>query len=235
AKIYAHCLRRSGMRGRIVQTVQGLKAALTEERPDILVADILVEGEPVWDVLRAIKADPVHGKIPLVVVSVLDATTEARAIGAQGVFRKPINCHELILKLPDYLRERPPLALVVGDSGALRPRVLASLAALGYAAVEGATDDVVKTIERLRPDLLCLAVDSVGHESFRALMTLRHERPGLFLPVVVLGLEESTPYRVRLERYAIAALERASPERFDAAFAEAVSDAKALQNLTVKH
>ena len=237
AKAYAHCMKRAGMRGRVVRSISTLRAALALERPDVIVADVVVGGEPVWEVLQEIKTDPISGLAPLLLVSGLDAEQGAKSLGADACFRKPMDCEDLAKNLREFVGCRRPLALTVGADAQMQRRVVASLDRLGYLGVAGdPMMDSIKLIERYRPDLLCLQISTTQEEAFRALMTLRHERPGLALPVVAFGVDDLAPgYRARFERYAVASLEQSSDDDFEAAFARAIGDARALQSLVVRH
>jgi CheY-like chemotaxis protein len=62
-----------------------------EERPDVIVLDVLMPTQDGWEILQALKAHPAVGHIPVVVCSVLQDPTLALALGAAASLSKPLN------------------------------------------------------------------------------------------------------------------------------------------------
>jgi CheY-like chemotaxis protein len=76
-----------------------------EERPDVIVLDVLMPTQDGWEILQALKAHPTVGHIPVVVCSVLQDPTLALALGAATSLSKPLNRRELL----DTLEQCRPL------------------------------------------------------------------------------------------------------------------------------
>lgn len=60
-------------------------------KPAAIFLDILMPGFDGWDVLAALKADPVTATIPVFMISILSERTKALAAGADGIVMKPLD------------------------------------------------------------------------------------------------------------------------------------------------
>ena len=89
-------------------------------KPAAIFIDILMPGANGWDVLSALRSDPVTARIPVVMMSVLDDQKTARENGAAALMTKPIDGN----KLKDTLR-------IVRQAGAAVPAAGDRLAAAG--------------------------------------------------------------------------------------------------------
>jgi CheY-like chemotaxis protein len=72
------------------RSAQQMKAQLPENKPDLVLLDVLMPREDGWDMLQYLKAMPETAAIPVVVCSVLDEPGLALALGASEVLHKPI-------------------------------------------------------------------------------------------------------------------------------------------------
>lgn len=62
-----------------------------DRRPALILLDVVLQGEEDgWDVLDALKRDPLTQDIPIVIHSVTDNPRRAEQLGADGVVRKPV-------------------------------------------------------------------------------------------------------------------------------------------------
>lgn len=60
-------------------------------KPSAIFLDILMPGYDGWDVLAALKADPVTRDIPVLMISILSERSKALAAGADGILLKPLD------------------------------------------------------------------------------------------------------------------------------------------------
>jgi adenylate cyclase len=80
---------------------EGLKR-LAEQRPDLVLLDIMMPGMNGYEVCRAIRADPAHGVLPVVMITSLDPMQErikGLEAGADDFLTKPVDKDELAARL----------------------------------------------------------------------------------------------------------------------------------------
>jgi CheY-like chemotaxis protein len=67
-----------------------------ELRPDIITLDLLMPGKSGWQTLADLKQTPSTAAIPVIIVSVVDESKKALALGAAGYLVKPVSKEHLI-------------------------------------------------------------------------------------------------------------------------------------------
>jgi CheY-like chemotaxis protein len=87
----------------LVNAWQG-EEALTlarQARPAVILLDLVLSGIMGWEVLQALRADPVTRQIPVIIFSALDEADRAQAEGAAGYLRKPAYYQDFLAVLKD--------------------------------------------------------------------------------------------------------------------------------------
>ncbi|MHB0867427.1 MAG: ATP-binding protein [Thermoleophilia bacterium] len=77
---------------------QALKLA-RELKPSVITLDILLPKLDGWQVLQALKADPVTRDIPVIIISILEKSRRGLELGAFDYFVKPVEKKELLCRL----------------------------------------------------------------------------------------------------------------------------------------
>ncbi|MGZ5732855.1 MAG: adenylate/guanylate cyclase domain-containing protein [Caldimonas sp.] len=97
-------------------------AVLAAERPDLVLLDVMMPGMSGYDVCRAIRADPAHAMLPVVLVTALDPADErAKGLdaGADDFLSKPVNQSELLARVRSLLRIKSLYDEVLRQKGEL--------------------------------------------------------------------------------------------------------------------
>ena len=79
---------------RVIEAGDGSAAwrLLADERPDLVILDVMMPGPSGLDVCRAIRADPALGGVPVVILTadgLADTEADARSAGASAFMAKP--------------------------------------------------------------------------------------------------------------------------------------------------
>ena len=85
-------------------------------KPAAIFLDILMPGFDGWDLLAALKADPVTADIPVFMISILSERAKALAAGADGIVMKPFDASKVKAALA---------GLMADDTARLRHRIMA--------------------------------------------------------------------------------------------------------------
>lgn len=75
-----------------------------EQHPDAITLDIMMPDQDGWEILQALKSDPLTRSIPVIICSILEDPELALALGAAAYLQKPISQAELLgvlRRLPD--------------------------------------------------------------------------------------------------------------------------------------
>ena len=89
--------------------LQGLGIA-TQERPDVILLDVMLRGLSGYDICRKLRADPVLHAIPIILLTAWDNPSVAetgRAAGATRTLRKPADPETILTTLAEVLASSP--------------------------------------------------------------------------------------------------------------------------------
>lgn len=179
--------------------------------PSAVILDIRLPGMDGWSVLSALKEDTRTRHIPVHIVSVEEATTQALNKGAVGHATKPLNQETLdqtFCKLEEITAGKPRHVLVVEDDAEIRRRTV-KLIGNGDVQVDEAEtgEEALEAIRSTRYDCVVLDLklpDMDGREVLKKL-----ESEGIHLPPVIvhtareLTFEEEADLREQAESIVI--------------------------------
>ena len=94
-----------GKNGYIVHTAENADEAfrrLSEEKPDLILMDVVMPGQNGFQLTRAITRDPQYSNIPVIMCTSKDQETDrvwGMRQGARDYVTKPVNADELLSKI----------------------------------------------------------------------------------------------------------------------------------------
>jgi len=197
---------------RIARTLVAQSAEQGEMPLYAITLDILMPHEEGWEVLRALKADPLTRDIPVIVCSVLENQSLGFSLGATEYLVKPISHGDLLATL-ERMDGAIRTVLIVDDD----PRIVEWLARIiesasqeyrvlrAYGGREG-----VELVRRERPQLVLLDLMMPDMDGFAVLEAMRRDKETRHIPVIVITAKDLTSEDVeRLNGGIVAILEKA--------------------------
>ena len=149
---------------------QGIKL-LREQRPDIVLLDILMPGRDGWSVLSEIKSDDSLKNLPVIVISMLEDDQKAQGLGASAHMTKPIDRSLLLSQIQSLLGKNTSgmQALVIDDDAEARDLLARLLSSSGFSVsmAENGKDGLEQLNESL--DLIILDLSMPVMDGFEFL------------------------------------------------------------------
>ncbi len=103
-------LKRWGYEAVVAMDGQSALAMARTHKPDLILMDIQLPGINGLEATRQIKADPETEGIPVIAVSsyaMYDDRAKALEAGCDGYFSKPVDFHELRIRIKSLIGEQP--------------------------------------------------------------------------------------------------------------------------------
>lgn len=213
---YERYLSSAGFQVVPARTVDEARAALVKMRPAAIVLDVMLEGEVTWGFLAELKETPATHDIPVMVVTVVDRSSKARALGADEFWLKPVDGDRMIRKLSE-LAKRGPVGrvLVIDDDETARYLVRKILSGAPYNVFEAADGATGIALARAhRPDVIFLDFLLQGETAFDVIDDLKADPHTRSIPIIIQTaktLDETE--RAKLERETAAILKKQSLSR----------------------
>lgn len=110
-ELYQCALDAAGFRVRCFEGAESLFAALREEMPDLLLLDVMLEGEDGYEILTRLRADTRTASLPVIMVSAKGeevSKVKGLNLGADDYLAKPFGVMELVARIRAGLRRATP-------------------------------------------------------------------------------------------------------------------------------
>ena len=171
----------------------GLKLA-AKVRPSLIFLDVLMPKVDGWAVLTSLKADPALCDIPVVMMTMMNASEMGYMLGASDYLTKPIDRNRLQGVLAKYRpKSQGDSVLIVEDDAPTREVLGRTLERLGWSIVEAANGRIA--LERVKahtPALILLDLQMPEMDGFEFLDALRRNAAWREVPVVVVTSRDLT-------------------------------------------
>ena len=173
---------------------QGLRLA-HEMQPAAITLDVMMPDMDGWSVLRALKADPVLCKIPVIMLTMIDDRTRGYSLGAVDYLTKPVNREHLHKALSRYYYSAADnsAVLLVEDDTETREIMARTLKKSGWAVSEAENgQEALDILGSLEPRLILLDLMMPVMDGFAFLAALRARPEWQHIPVVVVTSKDLT-------------------------------------------
>ena len=167
-----------------------------EVKPDLILLDLMMPQMNGWQVLQAIKNDPVLAGIPVAISSIVARENRGSIIGAVDILQKPVAREDLLRVIRTYSR---PKVLVVEDTEFDRQFMIYCLEAEGIefrTAVNGR--EALEVLKQFSPDLILLDLVMPEMDGMVFLEHLRRDPQHEHLPVFIVTAKELTPAEIEV-------------------------------------
>jgi len=194
-ELIRNALQRDGIN--VVSAASGHEAlALTRTlRPAVMVLDILLGDMSGWDVLAAIRADPEHAELPVILCTVTDPDQRTGVLGVVEHLTKPFDRDHLSHLVQRFVGDaKGSSLLVVDDDDFYRDSIANLLRQAGHQVETAPNGEHALTIMRNRPpDLLLLDMVMPGMDGLAVIEAMRIDPALAPVPIMLVTAADITP------------------------------------------
>lgn len=184
--VYERYLAMAGFQVLPCRTTEDARAMLERVTPSAILLDVMLEGEDTWDFLASVKRDPKTQHIPVLVCTVMNRESRARALGADEFWLKPVDEDKLIKKLQTLASGRGAKVLVVDDEPAARYLVKKFLTGTPYQFIDAEDGPTgIQLARSERPDVILLDFLLKEMNAFDVLDALKADPATRLIPVII--------------------------------------------------
>ena len=193
-------LRREGFAVLAAATGEQALRMAREHSPDVITLDVIMPGMDGWEVLRALKADPLLESIPVILLTITDDQNLGYALGAAEYLTKPVDWERLGSILGRIQAKGGRSALVVDDDESARDIARRALERAGWRVREAENGRMaLNELAQDAPSLIILDLMMPEMDGFEFVAAL-HDQPHLrSIPIIVItSMDVSAADRERL-------------------------------------
>ncbi len=151
-------------------------SAVRQDRPDLVVLDVMMPEMNGFDVAAVLKNDPQTMDIPIVILSIVQDRDRGFRLGVDRYLTKPIDTDLLFKEVGTLIGQRKShKRVLVVDEDQTTVRTLTDvLTTRGYSVIEARGDDLLERAVAMQPDIIML--NSVTSARANAVQMLRFEK-----------------------------------------------------------
>ena len=166
--------------------VTGLELA-RQAAPDLICLDLIMPEVSGWEILRAVKEDPLLADTPVMVVSVVAGEGKGRLRGAVDLLEKPVHRDHFVQRVVRAIQDPHPRIMVVEDDPESRTLLRALLWTEGIEVWEARNgQEGLDLLPHARPALIILDLLMPVMDGHQFLHRIRADRRFEAIPVIVL-------------------------------------------------
>ena len=190
-----NALQRDGIN--VVSASSGEQAlALTRAlRPAVMVLDILLGDMTGWDVLAAIRADPEHAELPVILCTVTDPDRRTGLLGVVEHLTKPFDRDHLSHLVQRFVGDSTASSLLVVDDDDFYRNSIASVLRQAGHQVDTAPngEHALRMMRQRAPDLLLLDMVMPGMDGLEVIEAMRTDPALAPVPIMLVTAADVTP------------------------------------------
>jgi len=194
-------LSREGFQVEIAENGESGLAMAFEQKPDVIVLDVLMPGLDGWDVLTRLKNNPETASIPVVMLTMVDDRSKGYTLGVTDYIYKPVDREKLVNAVTRCVRygDTAPI-LIVDDDSAQRDLLKRTLEKDGWETIRAHNGRAaLEAIRSRTPSIIILDLMMPEMDGFELIHKLRKYPDTREIPVIVLtALELSNADRSML-------------------------------------
>jgi signal transduction histidine kinase/CheY-like chemotaxis protein len=208
--VYERYLAMAGFQVVPARTTDQARRVLAELTPSAILLDVMLDGEDTWSFLAELKRDPATHDIPVLVCTVMNRESRARALGADEFWLKPVDQDKLVRKLQALAAPTGAKVLVVDDDPGARYLIRRCLGGTPYTVLEAVDGPAgIRLARQERPHVILLDFLLEDMTAFDVLDQLKSDPRTRLIPVIIVTSHALPPEDLqRLARQAEAILSK---------------------------
>ncbi len=170
-----------------------------EEKPDLILMDMILPGMHGLEATKIIKEDPETSDIPVFAVTALNSADIMKECYEDGIcvfIRKPYDLDDLFKYIERYIGEKKTAAkkvMLIDDNPALVKMMSRRIKGQGYDVV-AAPDGMVRVdeVKKIKPDLIILDIDMLEDWGFFVFKILKRDKDTKCIPIILTATQLSS-------------------------------------------
>lgn len=198
-------LEKGGYKVGVVGRGRAVHEWVAENRPDVIVLDLILPDIGGLEVLRGLKADPVAADIPVVVQSIVPDDGTAWELGVADYLTKPVDGEALLESIEQALSWQGRVLIVEDDRDTVG-LLAATMRQIGFSPLVAADGYEAMTMtRRYRPDLILLDLRLPGMDGYEALTHLKRDAVTQTIPIIAISAHVADTQQERKRLIALGA------------------------------